>query len=424
MKILASTNVKAVERLLTPSAGRDRKTSAAVATIVSAVRTRGDAALLAYAQRFDRLDGDLEVSRDEIEELAVRVPPKVRAAIAAAAQEHREGRPAPAAAGLDGDDGAGRHRRAARHAARSRRLLRSGRTVSTALFAADDRDSRASGGRPRDHRRLPASRAGRDGGCARSRCDEALQNGRRPGHCRPGVRHEDRSARRQDRRSRQSVRRRGEGAGRHRLRHRFLRRPDRDRHRLGQGQSRVDRGRSDRAGRARSAGARAADYHEPPARVEGCPRGSRADAENRTGQGIARAARRHHHRRQPRRSRSARESRGSRASRVRRRSVCERGWRGGRDFRRVVHGTGSGRLCDRLEPCAADQRRGAFPRRPAYCGFRARVDDSADDAARARDPGADRHHARARGRARGTRPLDRGAAEPEPRRGSRVGVAT
>jgi histidinol dehydrogenase len=86
MKILASTNVKAVERLLTSSAGRDRKTSAAVARIVSAVRTRGDAALLAYAQRFDRLDGDLEVSRDEMEELAVRVPPKVRAAIAAAAR--------------------------------------------------------------------------------------------------------------------------------------------------------------------------------------------------------------------------------------------------------------------------------------------------------------------------------------------------
>ena len=86
MKIIASTNAKAVERLLTPAADRDRKTSAAAAKIVSAVRARGDAALLTYARRFDRLDGDLEVSRDEIEELAVRVPPKVRAAIAAAAK--------------------------------------------------------------------------------------------------------------------------------------------------------------------------------------------------------------------------------------------------------------------------------------------------------------------------------------------------
>ena len=86
MRILASTNVKAVERLLMSTTGGDRKISAAVAKIVSAVRARGDAALLAYARRFDRFHGDLEVSRDEMEELAVRVPPKVRAAIAAAAK--------------------------------------------------------------------------------------------------------------------------------------------------------------------------------------------------------------------------------------------------------------------------------------------------------------------------------------------------
>ena len=86
MKILVSTNVKAVERLLSASRSGDRKTSAAVAKIVSAVRARGDSALLTFARRFDGLDGDLEVSRDEIEELAVRVPPKVRAAIAAAAR--------------------------------------------------------------------------------------------------------------------------------------------------------------------------------------------------------------------------------------------------------------------------------------------------------------------------------------------------
>ena len=86
MKIVASSNVKAVDRLLTPSTRDNRRTSAAVAKIVSAVRTRGDAALFAYAQRFDGLEGDLEVSREEIQELAVRVPPRVRAAIAAAAK--------------------------------------------------------------------------------------------------------------------------------------------------------------------------------------------------------------------------------------------------------------------------------------------------------------------------------------------------
>ena len=86
MRILSSRNRRAVERLLRPSSERDRSTTAAVARIVSAVRTRGDAALLAYAKRFDRLDEDLEVSRDEIEEQAARVPPRVRAAIAAASR--------------------------------------------------------------------------------------------------------------------------------------------------------------------------------------------------------------------------------------------------------------------------------------------------------------------------------------------------
>jgi len=86
MKIVSTANSKAVDRLLTPPRTRDRATSAAVAKIVSAVRARGDAALVAYARKFDRFEGDLEVSQDEMEELAVRVPPKVRAAIAAAAR--------------------------------------------------------------------------------------------------------------------------------------------------------------------------------------------------------------------------------------------------------------------------------------------------------------------------------------------------
>ena len=86
MKILLSSNVRGVERLLAASGGGNRATSAAVARIVSTVRARGDGALLAYAKRFDGLDGDLEVPREEIEELAVRVPPKVRAEIAAAAK--------------------------------------------------------------------------------------------------------------------------------------------------------------------------------------------------------------------------------------------------------------------------------------------------------------------------------------------------
>jgi histidinol dehydrogenase len=86
MKILSSRNASAVDRLLRPSSEGDRRTTATVTRIVSAVRTRGDAALVAYARRFDGLDGALEVTREEIDEHADRVPPRVRAALAAAAR--------------------------------------------------------------------------------------------------------------------------------------------------------------------------------------------------------------------------------------------------------------------------------------------------------------------------------------------------
>jgi histidinol dehydrogenase len=86
MRILSSSSVTGVQRLLQPSPERGRGTAAAVAKIVAAVRKRGDAALLSYARQFDRLDTGLEVSRTEMDELADRVPPRVRAAIAAAAR--------------------------------------------------------------------------------------------------------------------------------------------------------------------------------------------------------------------------------------------------------------------------------------------------------------------------------------------------
>ena len=86
MKIINSRNVKAVDRLLRPVIGVNRATAASVAGIVSAVRRRGDKALLSYARKFDGLDEAIEVSNDEIEEAAARVPPRVRAAIATAAK--------------------------------------------------------------------------------------------------------------------------------------------------------------------------------------------------------------------------------------------------------------------------------------------------------------------------------------------------
>ena len=86
MKIVSSSDVRAVRRLLARSSDADRKVSAAVTSIVSAVKRRGDVALLEYARRFDGLDGPLEIGRDEIDELAARVPPKIRGAIAVAAR--------------------------------------------------------------------------------------------------------------------------------------------------------------------------------------------------------------------------------------------------------------------------------------------------------------------------------------------------
>ena len=51
------------------------------ARIVEAVRAKGDAALLAYAKKFDRLDGPLEISAAEIDAGAQAVSKDVRAAI-------------------------------------------------------------------------------------------------------------------------------------------------------------------------------------------------------------------------------------------------------------------------------------------------------------------------------------------------------
>jgi histidinol dehydrogenase len=90
MRIISSRDSKAVDRLLRPVRGNDRATRATVAAIVSGVRRRGDTALLRYARAFDNLTEPLEVSPEEIEEGAARVPPRVRAAIAAAARNIRK----------------------------------------------------------------------------------------------------------------------------------------------------------------------------------------------------------------------------------------------------------------------------------------------------------------------------------------------
>ena len=90
IKIIRAQNAKGVNRLLSPSREGDARTTRYVSTIVAGVRGRGDRALLSYARKFDDLREPLEVSKDEIEEGAARVPPKVRAALAVAARNIRK----------------------------------------------------------------------------------------------------------------------------------------------------------------------------------------------------------------------------------------------------------------------------------------------------------------------------------------------
>jgi histidinol dehydrogenase len=89
LKIVESTTGRAVKALLAPARGRDAATERRVAAIVRDVRTHGDAALLRYARRFDRLDERVEVSRDEMIAAARQVPAPVRAAIRSAARNIR-----------------------------------------------------------------------------------------------------------------------------------------------------------------------------------------------------------------------------------------------------------------------------------------------------------------------------------------------
>jgi histidinol dehydrogenase len=89
LRIVESTNRRAVRALLSPERTRDAATERRVAAIVGAVRGKGDAALLSYARRLDGLDAPLEVTLEEMREAARTVPAAVRRAIAAAARNIR-----------------------------------------------------------------------------------------------------------------------------------------------------------------------------------------------------------------------------------------------------------------------------------------------------------------------------------------------
>jgi histidinol dehydrogenase len=89
LRIVTSSNRRAVRALLSPERVRDAATDRRVAAIVNDVRTGGDAALVRYARRFDALDGALEVTAAEMRRAAATVPAEVRRAIRDAARNIR-----------------------------------------------------------------------------------------------------------------------------------------------------------------------------------------------------------------------------------------------------------------------------------------------------------------------------------------------
>ncbi len=89
MRVVQSTNRRAVTELLSATRIRDRATEARAAVIVRAVRRGGDAALRRFAQSLDGHTGPLEVPRSIWQKEAAKLPPDVRRAIAAAARNIR-----------------------------------------------------------------------------------------------------------------------------------------------------------------------------------------------------------------------------------------------------------------------------------------------------------------------------------------------
>lgn len=86
MKIIESSNKRAIEQLFAKKETADRLFERKVASIVQKVRTGGDRALLRFARQFDNLSQPIEVTREEMEAEAAKVPADVRLAIRQAAR--------------------------------------------------------------------------------------------------------------------------------------------------------------------------------------------------------------------------------------------------------------------------------------------------------------------------------------------------
>jgi histidinol dehydrogenase len=86
MKIIDATNRRAIAELLARDTDVDRTFERRVRGIVDRVRVGGDAALAAFAQRFDEVTPPLEVTQEEMRQQAALASPEVRRALRAAAR--------------------------------------------------------------------------------------------------------------------------------------------------------------------------------------------------------------------------------------------------------------------------------------------------------------------------------------------------
>jgi len=86
MRIIASTDRAAVNRVLARRGHRDPAFERRVRRIVEGVRTSGDPALVDFARRFDHVEPPIEISIGDMRRQATRVPTDVRQAIGRAAR--------------------------------------------------------------------------------------------------------------------------------------------------------------------------------------------------------------------------------------------------------------------------------------------------------------------------------------------------
>src|SRR3990172_4985602 len=89
IRLLSSSDTRAIERVVNRGAGRDAALERQVARIVRDVRRRGDRAVLEYARRYDLLTAPLEVTPGEIARGAAEVSGDLRRAIGLAARHIR-----------------------------------------------------------------------------------------------------------------------------------------------------------------------------------------------------------------------------------------------------------------------------------------------------------------------------------------------